>query len=204
MAQRNFEEVWQLLHQLKGKTIATLVLHHPNLIVGFEPTGMLRQTEKPDHSGWADSKLVRMGVFKGMWDRLITHGFMEAGQGDWAIAAACLVNVPELGVEYDESIKPRTVILRRAATEGSHDQAPEADWESSNLSRIVLDPNICSGKPTIKGTRIMVTNILSMLAGGYTVERVLQAYPEIRRDDVSAALEYATNVIDEERVIARW
>ena len=69
--------------------------------------------------------------------------------------------------------------------------------------RIVIDPQICSGKPTIRGTRIMVKNILGMVAGGYTVARIVQAYPELEPDDVAAALEYAARVIDEERVIPR-
>jgi uncharacterized protein (DUF433 family) len=56
-------------------------------------------------------------------------------------------------------------------------------------NRITVDPNICSGKPCIKGTRIMVKNILGMLAGGYTVEKTLAAYPELSREDTSAALE---------------
>ena len=69
--------------------------------------------------------------------------------------------------------------------------------------RIVVDPNICSGKPTIRGTRIMVKNILGMVAGGYTRAQILDAYPEITPDDVTAALEYASHVVDEEKVIPR-
>ena len=69
--------------------------------------------------------------------------------------------------------------------------------------RISVDPAVCSGKPCIKGTRIMVRNILGMFAGGYSVDRVLQEYPQITRDDVVAALEYASHVVDEEEVIAR-
>ena len=69
--------------------------------------------------------------------------------------------------------------------------------------RISVDPAVCSGKPCIKGTRIMVRNILGMFAGGYSVDRVLQEYPQITRDDVVAALEYASHVVDEEKVIAR-
>jgi uncharacterized protein (DUF433 family) len=57
--------------------------------------------------------------------------------------------------------------------------------------RIVVDPNICRGKPTIRGTRIMVKNILGMIAGGYSVARIIDAYPELTNDDVTAALEYA-------------
>ena len=69
--------------------------------------------------------------------------------------------------------------------------------------RIVVDPKICSGKPTIRGTRIMVTNILGMVAGGYTVPQILNAYPELTHQDVTAALEYASQVVDEEKVIPR-
>lgn len=69
--------------------------------------------------------------------------------------------------------------------------------------RIIVDPRICSGKPCIKGTRIMVKNILGMMAGGYTVERILEAYPELTREDVVEALDYATQVIDEEKVLPR-
>ncbi len=70
-------------------------------------------------------------------------------------------------------------------------------------SRISVDPEICSGKPCIRGTRIMVKNILGMIAGGYSIERVLEAYPELTREDVTEALDYATQVIDEEKVIRR-
>jgi uncharacterized protein (DUF433 family) len=69
--------------------------------------------------------------------------------------------------------------------------------------RIRVDPQVCSGKPCIRGTRIMVKNILGMVAGGYAIERILAAYPELVREDVQAALEYASRVIDEEKVIAR-
>jgi uncharacterized protein (DUF433 family) len=46
----------------------------------------------------------------------------------------------------------------------------------------LLIPNICSGKPTIRGTRIMVTNILGMVAGGYTMARIIDAYPELTNE----------------------
>jgi uncharacterized protein (DUF433 family) len=48
----------------------------------------------------------------------------------------------------------------------------------------------------------MVRNILGMLAGGYTVDRILESYPDLSRDDVNAALEYAARVVDEEQVIS--
>ena len=71
------------------------------------------------------------------------------------------------------------------------------------MDRIEVNPAICNGKPVIRGTRIMVRNILGMLADGYTVDRMLAAYPDLTRDDVNAALEYAAKVVDEEQVISR-
>jgi len=68
--------------------------------------------------------------------------------------------------------------------------------------RIVVDRQICSGKPVVRGTRIMVKNILGLVAGGYTVDRIVQAYPELSREDVSAALEYAAEIVAEEQVFA--
>ena len=49
----------------------------------------------------------------------------------------------------------------------------------------------------------MVKNILGMIAGGYDTKKVLEAYPELTKEDVSAALEYATQIIDEDKVIRR-
>lgn len=58
--------------------------------------------------------------------------------------------------------------------------------------RITVDPKICSGKPCLRGTRIMVKNILGMIAGGYTIEKILKAYPELTREDVVGALDYVS------------
>jgi uncharacterized protein (DUF433 family) len=69
--------------------------------------------------------------------------------------------------------------------------------------RISVDPQVCGGKPCIHGTRIMVRNILGMIAGGYTIDKILQAYPELTREDVGAALDYDSRVIDEEKFIRR-
>jgi uncharacterized protein (DUF433 family) len=52
---------------------------------------------------------------------------------------------------------------------------------------IVIDPEICGGKPTIRGTRIMVKNILGMMASGYTLSRVIKSYPELTAEMVRAA-----------------
>lgn len=62
--------------------------------------------------------------------------------------------------------------------------------------RIELDPRVCNGKPVIKGTRIPITVILEQLAEGKTWESILSGYPELTRDDIHAALQYARASID--------
>ena len=71
------------------------------------------------------------------------------------------------------------------------------------MDRIEVNPEICSGKPVVRGTRIMVRNILGMVAGGYTVERIVASDPGLRTSAVSTALEYAAQVVDEDQVLAR-
>lgn len=63
------------------------------------------------------------------------------------------------------------------------------------LSRITTNPEIFGGKPIIRGMRISVELILSLLAQGETVEGVLADYPGLTRADVQACLAYARAVI---------
>ncbi|MBI4154924.1 DUF433 domain-containing protein [Candidatus Woesearchaeota archaeon] len=67
--------------------------------------------------------------------------------------------------------------------------------------KIIVDPKICHGKPIIKGTRIMVVNILSLIAGGYNIEQVLNYYNELKKEDVLAAIKYAINTVQEEIIL---
>ena len=70
------------------------------------------------------------------------------------------------------------------------------------MDRIEVNPAVCSGKPVIRGTRIMVRNILGMIAGGYSLDRIVASYPELNREDVIAAVEYAAALVDEVQLIA--
>ena len=63
--------------------------------------------------------------------------------------------------------------------------------------RIVCEPSILGGKPTVKGTRISVELILGWLAAGWTFDDLLQSYPNIVREDILAALAYAAAVVHE-------
>ncbi len=67
---------------------------------------------------------------------------------------------------------------------------------SKLISRITIDPNVCNGKPTIRGKRIPVQTILEFLAAGDTQEEILQAYPSLEADDIKAALEFASKIMN--------
>lgn len=58
--------------------------------------------------------------------------------------------------------------------------------------RISVDPNVCHGKPCIKGTRVMVSVILDNLADGESPEQILQGYPSLEKEDIEAAIRYAS------------
>ena len=60
---------------------------------------------------------------------------------------------------------------------------------ASLLPRITIDPQICHGKPTIRGLRYPVESILEYLAAGDSIEDVLSEFPDLERDDVLACLE---------------
>ena len=68
------------------------------------------------------------------------------------------------------------------------------------LDRISIDPNVCFGKPCIKGTRIWVSLILDFLASGETAEEILKSYPQLAAEDIRAAIAYGAEVA-RERVI---
>ncbi len=59
------------------------------------------------------------------------------------------------------------------------------------FERIELNPRVCNGKPVIKGTRIPVTVILEHIASGEPWEKIIGNYPELRHEDIQAALLYA-------------
>jgi uncharacterized protein (DUF433 family) len=62
------------------------------------------------------------------------------------------------------------------------------------LERISVDPQICHGKPCIKGTRIPVFVILDALDAGMTHQEIMEEYPPVTEEDIQAALFYASLV----------
>ena len=74
--------------------------------------------------------------------------------------------------------------------------------EDALLERITIDPEIFGGKPIIRGLRISVELILSLLAQGEPVEAVLDDYPKLEIDDIRACLAYAHAVVANDRLEA--
>ncbi len=65
------------------------------------------------------------------------------------------------------------------------------------LSRVTVDPRVCTGKPCIRGTRIYIAIILDALAEGLTLEQIIDHYPSLTKDDIRAALAYAAELARE-------
>jgi uncharacterized protein (DUF433 family) len=57
--------------------------------------------------------------------------------------------------------------------------------------RITLVPGVCGGRPTIRGLRITVADVLELLAGAMTTEEILADYPYLEREDIAACLDFA-------------
>ena len=70
------------------------------------------------------------------------------------------------------------------------------------LDRITVHPDVMVGKPTIRGMRITVEQILKAMANGVPTDQLLDDYPELEKEDIRAALLYASQLVDEERVYA--
>ena len=65
------------------------------------------------------------------------------------------------------------------------------------LARVTVDPEVCAGKPCIKGTRIYIAIVLDALAEGLTPEEIVDHYPSLEIDDIRAAQAYAAELARE-------
>ena len=69
------------------------------------------------------------------------------------------------------------------------------------IDRITIDPDVCNGKPTIRGKRIAVQTILEFLSSGDTRAEVLEEYPSLEIEDINACLAYASEVMNRKYVV---
>jgi uncharacterized protein (DUF433 family) len=70
------------------------------------------------------------------------------------------------------------------------------------LSRITIDPNICHGKPTVRGLRYPVEMILELLSSGMTPDEILADYSDLESEDIRAVLAYATQLSRVKQIVA--
>jgi len=70
----------------------------------------------------------------------------------------------------------------------------EAEALMNLTERITIDPNICHGKPSIRGLRYPVELILELLSSGMTIEEILADYTDLEREDILAALAFAARL----------
>ena len=62
----------------------------------------------------------------------------------------------------------------------------------SIISRITVDPNVCHGKPTIRGSRLMVATILELLSAEMTYDELIEDYPALQKEDIQACTLYVS------------
>jgi uncharacterized protein (DUF433 family) len=74
--------------------------------------------------------------------------------------------------------------------------------ESFILDRIEINPLICNGKPVFKGTRIPISIVIEEIAEGKSWNALLKDYPELKKQDIQAALHYACATLDHTRIEA--
>ena len=69
--------------------------------------------------------------------------------------------------------------------------------------RITIDPDVCNGKPTIRGKRIAAQTILEFLGAGETAEEILRQYPSLEPDDITACLKFAALLMNNRYDLAK-
>lgn len=76
----------------------------------------------------------------------------------------------------------------------------EASIMESHVDRITINPEICHGKPCIRGLRYPVENVLEWLSSGMSIDEILADYEDLEREDILAALDFAARLIKVKRI----
>ena len=202
----DFEQIWRWLHNLEGEAVSTFATRksHCYQIIRVLPDGVVRRSKSS--SNQEQETRISEHYFRRMWERLTCTGVCGMDERHAGFVAACLTALPGLDVWYANTGRGwdyRTLLVLGNPASGNGVAANcVRKSREGNHSRIVADPGICGGSPTIKGTRIMVGNILGMLAGGYNASAILEAYPKLSMQDLEAAIEYSRVTVDRASPIA--
>jgi len=70
----------------------------------------------------------------------------------------------------------------------------------NQIKRITINPSVLLGKPTIRGLRISVDQIIKALAAGLSTEEILEDYPELEKEDITASLLYVSKILESEKI----
>lgn len=112
---------------------------------------------------------------------------------DSSLGRAVMEELIDHLAEYGRT--PRRRVRISIVPEESGDRRPLLPSDPVLLARISTNPQICGGRPCIKGTRMRVSDIVDMIAGGATRAEILDDFPYLTDDDISAALTYAARAI---------
>ena len=77
----------------------------------------------------------------------------------------------------------------------------ESESTSYLKGRITIDPEICNGKPTIRGKRITVHTIIEFISAGESEQEILRQYPSLESKDITACLEFASQLMDHKYIL---
>lgn len=75
--------------------------------------------------------------------------------------------------------------------------------ETISFGRITIDPEVCNGRPTIRGKRITAQTILEFLSAGESREEILHQYPSLEPEDIDACLEFAAQLMSHRYVLRK-
>ena len=88
------------------------------------------------------------------------------------------------------------LVTQRTCALGSVDSGGEAPHLRGMSARIVIDMEVCGGRPIVAGTRMRVSDVLDALAAGVGVDELLADFPYLNRQDVLACLAYGARAVD--------
>ena len=130
-------------------------------------------------------------------ERVLSQWFVEVTAGT-PLHSELLGKLQQLFGEFGKTPNRLLRINVLASDSGAASVLSERKRSSKDLSanRITTNPDVCGGRPCIRGMRIRVSDILSLLAAGEERSQILAEYPYLEAEDIEAALEYAAGSVD--------
>lgn len=154
--------------------------------------------------GYADMDAKTYFAKHGQLDGRVTEKTLEAWfvelNSQDGLAAKLASDLRDLLARRGKSLnsKARIHVLKERALESRITRKPPQD----PVDRITFDAEMLGGKPCIRGMRIRVADILEMLAGGATRQEILEDFPYLQDEDITASLQFAAGAVDHRHIRA--